>query len=293
MKTNKVIATDLDGTLFYPRKRVKMISKENRAFINRFLADGGRLLIVSSRNRYFSDKVSENLGHPIDTVGCNGAFVVSNGEVIKETYFQPGLIRKILSEMRREWHLPLVILDSKHRNMVLTQTGVSSVTNIMYFAYQLVQGVYREPFVRSDKIFYEEIEKGEVYKLLIMFGVTHKKIMETMEINKLLRVRYPEAEFSWMGQGIEVTPKGCSKAEGIAFYLDYNKIDRDNVIVVGDSGNDISMFEEYKANSFCLSHGRDIVKKHAAHIIDRFSDLEKYIYPSEEITVSEPKKEGK
>jgi hypothetical protein len=62
----------------------------------------------------------------------------------------------------------------------------------------------------------------------------------------LLRLRYPEAEFSWVEQCIEITPKGCSKSEGIAFYLDYNHLSRDNVLVIGDSGNDISMFEAFK-----------------------------------------------
>lgn len=282
MSINKVIATDLDGTLFYPRKRISMIGKDNRLFIKRFIGDGGKLLLVSSRGQYFSEKVAKNLNEPLDSLGCNGAFVKVNDMMVKETFFNPGLIRKILTEMSREWHLPLVLLMSKNHNMVLTQTGVSSFTNLGYFLYQFVQGVYKEPFIRSDKVFYEEIEKGNVYKIMILFGVAPSKKKVAMEANKVLRERYPEAEFSWVNQCIEVTPKGCSKGEGIAFYLDYNKIPRDNVLVVGDSGNDISMFEEFKANSFCLEHGADEVKKHATHIIYRFYDLEQYIYPSEE-----------
>jgi HAD superfamily hydrolase (TIGR01484 family) len=288
----KVIATDLDGTLFYPRKRFSMIGKDNRAFINRFTNDGGRLLLVSSRGRYFSEKVSRNLGMHLDSVGCNGAFITSNDVTIKETFFNPALLKRILTEMSRKWKLPLVILMSKHRNMVLTQTGVSRMTNIAYFLYEFFQGVYREPFIRSDKIFYEEIEKGEVYKILIMMGALPNKITLAREVNRQCRIDYPEAEFSWVNQGIEVTPKGCSKGEGIEFYLDYNRIPRDNVIVVGDSGNDISMFEAFKNQSYCLEHGSSQVQKHASHIIRRFYDLEQVVYPSEG-TESISKKEGK
>ena len=54
------------------------------------------------------------------------------------------------------------------------------------------------------------------------------------------------------------------------------------MLVVGDSGNDISMFEAYQKNSFCMEHSPDAVKKHAAHVVKRFYDLEKYLYPSEE-----------
>lgn len=287
----KIIATDLDGTLFYPRKHFSMIGKENRAFVNRFVGDGGKLLLVSSRGRYFSQKVSKNLGMPLDSVGCNGSFVISNGVLVKETYFNPGVLKKILTEMSRKWKLPLVLLMSRHRNMVLTQTGVSRMTNIGYFLYEFFQGVYREPFVRSDKIFYEEIEKGEVYKILIMMGALPNKVTLAREVNKQCRKLFPEAEFSWVGSGIEVTPKGCSKGEGLAFYLDYNHIPRDNVLVVGDSGNDISMFEEFKDQSYCLEHGPKAVQKHASHVISRFYDLEKVVYPSEETKNS--RKEGK
>ena len=31
----KLIATDLDGTLFYPKKRITVLSKENRKFLKR------------------------------------------------------------------------------------------------------------------------------------------------------------------------------------------------------------------------------------------------------------------
>ena len=59
MKSVKLIATDLDGTLFYPKKRSHMVTKENRAFIHRFVGDGGRILLVTGRNAYFGEKVVE------------------------------------------------------------------------------------------------------------------------------------------------------------------------------------------------------------------------------------------
>lgn len=42
------------------------------------------------------------------------------------------------------------------------------------------------------------------------------------------------------------------------------------------------MFEAYHEHSFCMDHSPDAVKKHAAHIVKRFSDLESYLYPSAE-----------
>jgi Cof subfamily protein (haloacid dehalogenase superfamily) len=282
MPLDKVLATDLDGTLFYPRKRVKMIPKDNREFIEKFTGDGGRLLLVSGRGKEFSEKVRENLSMPVDFIGYNGAIVFQKDQIIHETFFQKDNLKQILTDCSREYNLRLILLFTKDRNIVINRTDVSRTTNLFYFLYQFLQGCYKEKFIRSDRIYEEEIEKGEVYKAMLLFGVSPQAKIRAREANKVLRLRYPEAEFSWSDQCIEVTPMGCSKSSAIEFYLDYNHISRDNVLVVGDSGNDISMFEAFKKNSFCMEHGSDEVKKHATHVIKRFYDLASYIYPSEE-----------
>lgn len=293
MALNKVIATDLDGTLFYPRKRIRMISQDNRAFINKFMDDGGKILLVSGRNRYFGEKVGQNLHRPVDVVGCNGSFILSNGQLVKESFFNPSNLKKILTETCREYKITLVMLFTKKHNLVIPHTGVGWFTGLCYSTYEFFQGTYKEPVVRSDKVYYEELEGGEVYKAMLFFGITGRAKVKAREANKLLRLRYPDAEFSWVEQCIEITPKGASKSEGIAFYLDYNHLSRDNVLVIGDSGNDISMFEAFKEESFCMEHSPEAVQKHASHVIKRFYDLESYIYPSEENSkVSDTKKEG-
>lgn len=292
MATNKVIATDLDGTLFYPRKRFKMISNETKEFCLRFLNDGGRLLLVSGRNRNYGEKVCRALGRELDMVMCNGALVVSNGHVIKESTFDKDLLKKMLSEICSSYRIPVVILFTKHRNMVTTNAGMSLLTGAMYSTYQFLQGVYRETIIQSEKVFREELEKGEVYKVMLIFGAFGKAKRIARKANKELRERYPEAEFSWSSQAIEVTTAGTTKSNGIAFYLEYNGIPADNVLVVGDSGNDISMFEAFKDGSYCMSHSPETIQKHASHIIKRFVDLEDYVYPSVE-TDSHMKKEKK
>ena len=47
----KVIATDLDGTLFYPKRRVRMIKSKSLKFLRRHIDNGGRLVLVSGRKR--------------------------------------------------------------------------------------------------------------------------------------------------------------------------------------------------------------------------------------------------
>lgn len=290
----KVIATDLDGTLFYPKKYFKILPAKSAAFINRFMDDGGKVVLVSGRNRFIADRVSKKMKREIDMIGCNGAFVYSGGRLIKEDFIPKDSLKKLLSDIEREHQVVMVFLFTKHRNMVVRRHGVKSLHSLGYTVYQMLQGVHKDEVVRSDKIFYEELEKGQVYKCMLMMGLSPNAKKIAQDVATACQEKYPEFSFAFSDRAIEISPKGCTKSSGIAFYLDYNKIKNDNILVVGDSGNDISMFEAYPENSFCMSHAPKDVTSHAKHTIKHFAELKDYIYPSEEIiTQTSETKEGK
>ena len=64
----KVLVIDLDGTLFYPKKRVRMISRKNVKFIRRFIDDGNKVVICSGRNLPYAQKVIEKINRPLDVI---------------------------------------------------------------------------------------------------------------------------------------------------------------------------------------------------------------------------------
>ena len=85
-------------------------------------------------------------------------------------------------------------------------------------------------------------------------------------------------ESSWSNNAIEITNIQCSKGNAILKYICIKGISKEDVYVVGDSGNDISMFKEFKENSFCMSHAHRVVKKYSNNIIDKFVDLKKWLF---------------
>ncbi|NLB49066.1 MAG: HAD hydrolase family protein [Erysipelotrichia bacterium] len=84
-------------------------------------------------------------------------------------------------------------------------------------------------------------------------------------------------ESSWTVKVIELTPRGCTKGNGVEKYCQIMNIDHNNVYVVGDSGNDISMFEKFYERSYCMRRGHPSARKYAKHIISRVYKLEKLI----------------
>ena len=294
MKANEtVIATDLDGTLFYPKMIFSMFTRSNKKFLQRFIGDGGKLVVVTSRGLPFMSKIPKKLGAPCDFVCCNGAIVSVNGEVVKKQPLDPQKFKALVQDLRARYNPKLMLLNSSTRGTVMTRSLSSLFGSMAYFLYEAVQGVYREKTVRSDHVFYDEIERGEAYKMMFYVGATKLKKAYAEHLTDKLAQEYPDFSFAWVEQFIEVAPKGCTKAEGVAYYLAKVGLDNHNVIVVGDSGNDVAMFDAFHENSYCMAHSPSSVKKRAAHVLRRVSDLEEVLYPSVDSNNPERKFEKK
>lgn len=273
----KVIATDLDGTLFYPKKRIKMISPKSVKYIRKFIDEGNRVVLVSGRNLAYCLKVKKKLNRNIDFLGCNSTFAYIDGSVVKESYFDNEEIIRILKEIEEENDLLAVMIMTREGNFA-PRSGHGFFYKVGYKMWCLMQGTLNEVFIIDDKKYEEAFKQGHIYKVMLMFGLSKKQIERAKEVNKILREKYKgQVEASWSDQVIELSPHGCNKAEGLKYYSDYLKINHDDVYVVGDSGNDISMFKEFHQNSFCMSRSRLSVSKHARHVIKHFWEIEKYI----------------
>jgi len=64
---------------------------------------------------------------------------------------------------------------------------------------------------------------------------------------------------------IEITSACANKAKAISRYCEVMGIDEDEVVTIGDSGNDIPMLQHFK-NSYAMGNADEVTKKAAAHI---------------------------
>ena len=113
---------------------------------------------------------------------------------------------------------------------------------------------------------------------MIYFGLGKKKKEKASNANKIIRNIYDNVECNWSDNVIEITAKGCSKARALTTLIEKEGLNKDDVYVVGDSGNDISMFKAFPEHSFCMGHSPETVRKHARFTIDKFEYLSRYIY---------------
>lgn len=275
---NKLIATDLDGTLFYPKHRIRMISRKSLKFIRKFIDEGNHFAIVSGRNASYGFKVAKKINRPVNIIGCNGAFVYHNGKKIFSTTIPSTDAREVIKYLNDTYDPKAYFIMSNENDFVLRNRFKTIIYKIGYFMWYWTQGVYREPYSVSSTKFEKIINENKTYKFMAMFGISKKDQIRASQANKDLYRKFGDKiEASWSNEFIEFSPYGTSKSSGLKFLADYLNINRSDIYVVGDSGNDISMFKEFSENSFSMEHAPLSVSKYANHVIKRFEDIEKYI----------------
>ena len=280
---SKVLAVDLDGTLFYPKKVNRCISRKNVRFLRRWVDAGNRLVLVTSRSHEFTERLKEEIQRPYDVLNCTSSQIYVDDKLIFEKSMNNADLERILGEIEKRYHPVAAFITSKDQPCVIhQQSHLNFFVKLMYRLWYYFQFAYREPSLVQDEAFYKELKQGSVYKVMVFFGLGKNKGKLSKEINKELRDNFPEIESSWSLIVNELTPKDCNKGSGLERYCELTNTDPNDLYVVGDSGNDIAMFNRFHEKSYCMAHAYPSVKKYAKHVITRVYKLDKLVLKGEE-----------
>ena len=279
----KLLASDLDGTLFYPKKRVKLISNRVKKLVQSFIDDGNYFVAVSGRNKGPCTRVLKILDRKGYAIGCNGSYVLEGDKVLFQKTFEPSTVHKVIKYCEAHYPIKGFYVMSSDNEFVQRNKFRSLFYRIVNHLWYFFEGALRNPYEINREKFNKIIDEGRAYKLMIMFGVSKKSKLRSREANKeLFKLFGDEIEASWSNEFLEISPYGCNKSNGLKFLENYLKINHDDIFVIGDSGNDISMFKEYQNNSFCMKHAPLSVSKYAKHTLKKFEDIETYLNEDKE-----------
>ena len=272
----KVLATDLDGTLFYPKRKITLIAKKNYQMLERHLSNQGKVVIVTGRNVPFSKKVAQKLKHNIDIIACSGSYVEASGHVLKDEMLPGGVGKDIYHILETSMPGFVVSVLGKNGEMVIHYQRLGLLKTLVYSWVYFYQGVYAEKHVKGEKALQEMMNRNQVYKLLFYFGLGEKGHRKALKARDLLKEKYPKLEYAVEDSILEITQEGCQKAQGLEILCNYYKIRKEDVVVIGDSENDVPMFLDFPI-SVCMDHARDDVKKQAKYNVHRFDEVERYL----------------
>ena len=251
-------------------------------FLQHWIDAGNRLVLVSSRDHKFLRSLEEEIQRPFDVIAGIGAHIEIDGKVVKHVSIDNEALKRTIDFLDKEYHpLAYLLTTTEHPLIIRNNSITSRALSWIYWFRWILQGKAREKYIINNKMFDSEVENGDIMKVMTFFGYGKSKKKTTKEINKVIREKCPDIESSWTRIVNEITPAGCSKGASVDYYCKYLKINPSDVYVVGDSGNDITMFNLYNENSYVMSKAYPSVKKYAKHVIRRVYKLDKLLLKEE------------
>lgn len=264
----KLFLSDLDGTLM---DEYGTIQREDREALKQLEEQHIAFGMVTGRDYGFCQRLRERYQlQECDIIANNGASVWMDGEKIVEEVIDAEEAIEIMEYLKDYVNeLNPFICDEQHHfyflknyyeneqwvkvSDLLSYLGEFSEMDLLDFLYK-----YKKPAV---KISIHTFSQAQTDKWL-----------------PRLRERFPDRYeiLPTSVDYIEITRKGVNKGKAVAMIMDRLNLNPEDIAVIGDGENDISMFRKAPL-SFAMSHANEEVKQAAAHVVKSVAEAVAFV----------------
>jgi len=247
MKRIKLVAIDLDGSLLTSQDTIT----ERTVQAVRDLISRGIILVVATGRMFCSAKKFALLFGPhTPVIAYNGAWIsYAQGELLSHKPIPLDLARETLNFFKeRDWYVQSYIDDVLYvrelNDKAITYARHSDVT----------------PVVAGDKLYNP---KKEPTKLLAVAD----DVSETERMRDEIKSHFNDRLFVAISSPlyIDMGNPETNKGKALTFLAGHFEITRDEICVIGDSENDINMFEA-AGISIAMGNAREEVKAKAIFV---------------------------
>jgi Cof subfamily protein (haloacid dehalogenase superfamily) len=246
----KLLASDIDGTLIINGN----IKNESIDHIKKFKDKGHAFILCTGRDFANTEHIFNEYDVDVDAlVLCNGALILDkNLKEMKKNSIDADVVKGIYSEIQNDDLYNFAIVDG-------------------YKTYVVGEFELFDDFVyKVEALTEEEFLNKEHDVKLISINASDRNSESAEKLRNIINEKYKDYVIAYRNQYfIDIAPVGCSKAHGISQLIDMFEVVDDDVFVIGDSWNDLSMFESYK-NSYTFNHAEDELKKYTKMVISEF-----------------------
>lgn len=241
VRTPRLVATDLDGTLLDP---AGLVTARTRAVLARLDGLGVPVVFVTARPLRWMDDL-----WPL--VGSHGLAVVSNGAVVYDV--AAGAVRELVG-IDREEGLALV-------------AAISAVVPGASYALEGLSGLRRDPTFREVHEVPPGTPTGPLAEIwdepAVKVMVRAPRLPPEVLRAGVLAAAGALASVTWSGDGLmEIGPRGVTKASTLARLAAELGVDPVDVVAFGDAANDVPMLR-WAGTSYAMS-GADAHAREAA-----------------------------
>lgn len=254
----KLICIDMDGTLL---KDKKTVSEENLNSIKLAIKKGVKVVITTGRIYDCAKMYSEKIGLDTPIIASNGAFIGYKDKVI---YNNP---------LKKEDILKFLEVTKKHglKAYLTANFGIISEEELAEdHVYKILNKTLKDEekvkLIVSDNI-KEEIEKfdGEILKGVCADKNNKVNLIKAREELESLNNNM-EIVSSW-NDNFEVMRNGSTKGDAVRYLANYFGIDKEEVMCIGDSENDLSMIK-YAGTGIAMGNASEDIKSVADYVTD-------------------------
>ena len=255
----KLLASDVDGTLYVN----KDINEKSIEYIKKFREKGNIFLLCTGRNLGGVKHIFDEYDIEVDgCVLCNGSIVLDKDfNSLHNEYIDDDTIKSLFEEAKDNSLYnfyfadgeSLYIVDGYNTHPVISSADASNKMNIV-------------------KIKEEDFYKNKYFANIVGIDIKDECINKAEKKKIDIKNKFSDKVSVYRNLSfIDIVPKNTSKGSGISKVLDLYGVKEENVFVIGDSWNDLSMFEKYN-NSYTFSYSEENLKSYAKNIVDTFHD---------------------
>lgn len=243
---------DIDGTLAWQDPRVAQDLPENERDLSpypneavsqaicTFVANGNMAFICTGRT--LSCIHPKLLELPWTGIVClAGGYVELNGRTIRDLSMTPGLLQRLAPYL-------------EHSNEVIRFEGLNGVVRMSADAPKA------PGYARTVGDAVTQLQHYGAYKILMSTSLANR-IAQDKELEPLLCFNELELEVT------EISPRECSKREGVQSVLDALDPNHGTVYGIGDASNDISLMNAVDVG-IAMGNAADFLKEKADYVTD-------------------------
>ena len=284
----KLIASDMDGTLLNDDH---MISEENLKAIRKAQEIGRHFTIVTGRDYGAVKSYLEECNLKCECILSNGAeYRDVNGNIIESVYMNKESV-KIAFDILSEAGLCIQLMTNNgsyitnkesDKKAIIDRFKLFNPTMTEEEVKKFVAKFHKERGMKEIDNIYEILESNVEVLKIVTFDNDEKLIAALKD--KLRESTSDLAVASTFSNDIEISDIKAQKGLILAKTIKKMGIDKSEVIVLGDSFNDYSMFTEFE-NSYAMENAIPEIKEIAKYITDTNNNdgVAKAIYKALEI----------
>lgn len=269
----RLFVSDLDGTLLTDEKKV---SKTDRIALQKLKNAGIEICFATGRNRVEIEQVMQNIDLPYYQVTQNGAQVYGvEGEMLHSSQFEAQAALNLYRFIQSIYSVPVII------DALFGQTSelkrIIPIEQKSYFSYE-------------DNAIFKHIEEldRKIGSEVIPIKFSYFADVPTLRwLEKEVHIRFPNQFTSFLVDKdcLDFMPLEVNKATGVQLLMDHLGISEQEVVCIGDSENDISMFDIISL-SFAMETASSTVQSKASQVVSSVADAADNILYSFKSTIN-------